>query len=361
MALSVVNTNLFLDYCARYYERLRGYSGTTYGMGESGDTERSAGAVADILAAIAATADSSIINGLYSATVDLQTASQVEKIAAQKLRNFLQQTEGLIRGLGISGVTSLSTYLAYYNTGAGGTWTALQNPAFRELYHGWRGAYPSNYNLFFEVVQAGVWRGTTYTNALAKFVVSGAGAGATTDGVAIDSTKYCGGIPAINVSSLTGNGVVTVTGTFFDPATGAVETSKTALFTITAAGHFYRDTGTPGTAATNALLIDVTTITIAAGITAGTFYVEAERPALRSGTCGADVVTNTTVGLDDSASSINDFYVGCEIATNADRYTKRTISDYDGTTKVATVSVAWATNPTASTSLFRVFRPGVPA
>lgn len=344
-----------LDELNTGYLRVLGTSGSAFGMGEPADTFGCADALDDITTAIQETADSEVQSYLLSSSLSLQARMTAKGICGTKFRPFIDRMTSHFRAQSSANYTNVETFLKYYNVTHATKWQILASEQWRDLYYAAYGVYPREYNVFQEILQ-----GSTYTNAVAKFVVSGAGAGTTTDGVAIDSTKYCGGIPKINVSSLTGNGVVTVTGIFYDPATMAIESGKTALFTITAAGHFYRDTGSPGTAATDALLIDVTTITIAAGITAGTFYVEAERPALRSGTCGADVVTATTVGLDDSASSINDFYNGYEIATNADLYTKRTISDYDGATKVVTVSVAWATNPTASTSKFRVFRPVLP-
>jgi hypothetical protein len=64
---------------------------------------------------------------------------------------------------------------------------------------------------------------------------------------------------------------------------------------------------------------------------------------------GANVTnTTTTYRLDASASSDNDYYNGMVIhipSMAATRNRVRTISDYDGTTKVATVSVAWTTAP----------------
>lgn len=69
----------------------------------------------------------------------------------------------------------------------------------------------------------------------------------------------------------------------------------------------------------------------------------------------------TTITLDTGASGDDDTYnnmlVYIESGTGADQ--ERTISDYVGSTKVATVSSAWDTNPDA-TSVFRITDPNSP-
>lgn len=64
------------------------------------------------------------------------------------------------------------------------------------------------------------------------------------------------------------------------------------------------------------------------------------------GTTGA-LGTTTTVHLGSGAVQINDYYNGMKIipTSGALAGVERTISDYDGTTRVATVSVAWASAP----------------
>ena len=289
------------------------------------------------------------VNDVSRQTSALQDRMSAVARAGEYFRTLQGRLSAHARRFGTTNYSDLETYLTYLNTAGGGTWAALQDYRWRAVYNAIKGGsvYPARNNLYFEVLQ-----GATYTNAVGKFVVSGAGAGTFTAGQTI-SSSYAGGIPKLEVSGLAGSGVVTITGTEYDPATKTATAGKTWLVTVTANGDWYDFTGTHNT---NALIVAVSNVTIAAGITAGTLYIEAERPAMRSGTCGADVVTNTTVGLDDSASSVNDYYNGLIICTDADRYTERTISDYDGTTKVATVSVAWGTNPTASVSLFRVKR-----
>jgi hypothetical protein len=62
----------------------------------------------------------------------------------------------------------------------------------------------------------------------------------------------------------------------------------------------------------------------------------------------------STITLDAAASATNDFYNGCVIMTvsGTGRWQSRIITDYDGTTKVATVNRAWAINPVSGTGFF---------
>lgn len=85
----------------------------------------------------------------------------------------------------------------------------------------------------------------------------------------------------------------------------------------------------------------------------------ADHLVMRGGTAQAGAAS--TITLDASASAVNDFYAGQQISivggTGAGQ--SRMITGYVGSTKVATVANAWATNPD-STSVFRVLAvPGV--
>jgi hypothetical protein len=256
----------------RQRERLR------EGVGESGDTLYAHGALTDLLGDITTTADSDIIGGLYSATLNSRTSTSSVRLSVNLLRPVMERTAALVRALGYS---SIEAYLEYLNVGAGGDWNGLQpGPQWRELHYQWKRAYPAISNLYFEIVEGGVFRGTTYTNALAKFVVSGAGAGTLTDGAAVDTTKYAGGLPFINASSLTGSGNVTITGTGWDPATDAITASVTWITALSGTGLTAIVPGA-GTAPADCLINNVTNISIAAGITAGTFYIEAHKPSGR--------------------------------------------------------------------------------
>lgn len=78
--------------------------------------------------------------------------------------------------------------------------------------------------------------------------------------------------------------------------------------------------------------------------------------SVRTGTAQAGGATSLT--LDAGASAVDDAYNGMHVNITAGTGSgqQRTISDYVGATKVATVSVAWTTNPDA-TSVFRITNP----
>ena len=280
MAITVNDVELFADRLCQAYERMRG--GSSYGIGVVGDTTYSYGALDDLLGDISTTADADVIGGLYSTAKAARDSTYAERIAVRQMQGILERLAGLCRAANIdSSITNIETFLTYYNTGAGGDWNALMpGPQWRELYYQWKRAYPSISNLYFEIVQGGTFRGTTYTNALAKFVVSGAGAGTLTDGAAVDTTKYAGGVGYLVVSGLAGSGNVTVTGTGWDPATGAITASSTWITSVSGDGSTAIVVGA-GTAPAGCLLNNVTNISIAAGITAGTIYVECRKPTGR--------------------------------------------------------------------------------
>ena len=78
---------------------------------------------------------------------------------------------------------------------------------------------------------------------------------------------------------------------------------------------------------------------------------------IRTGTAQAGAAQ--TITLDAGASAVDDFYNGTVILIVAGTGAQqaRVITDYDGTTKVATVAVVWATNP-ASDSEFAILASG---
>jgi hypothetical protein len=55
---------------------------------------------------------------------------------------------------------------------------------------------------------------------------------------------------------------------------------------------------------------------------------------------------------------VNDYYNNLVIGQAADVYDERTISDYDGNTLIATVSLAWTSNP--STTAYKIKRLALP-
>ncbi len=286
--IAATNLNDLLDALGRAWLKLLGSSSSGaskangFGLGELSGTYGAYDAVSDAMTALAAIGSADVAGDLLPVGNRYRDSLSTAAIFGAKTKAFLAAIDRHCARFGGANYSNLETYLKYLNTGGGGTWTALQDGlAWRDLYYAVKGAYPSNYNCYYEVLQ-----GTTdaeahlSTNALGKFLVSGAGAGAFTDGVAIDSTKYAGGVGSLKVSGLAGSGNVTVTGIGFDPATRAVTTSKTWITSVTGNGDTAIVVGA-GTAPANCLLIDVTNVSIAAGITAGTIYVEAKRPSGR--------------------------------------------------------------------------------
>lgn len=71
--------------------------------------------------------------------------------------------------------------------------------------------------------------------------------------------------------------------------------------------------------------------------------------SIESGTAQAGA--STTITLESGESSVDDFYKGriIELTGGTGAKQARKITDYDGTTKVATVDSAWATNPSSDT------------
>lgn len=71
----------------------------------------------------------------------------------------------------------------------------------------------------------------------------------------------------------------------------------------------------------------------------------------------AQAATGTTITLAAGASAVDDFYVGAVISADGPGETQyRRVTDYNGTTKVATVNLAWTTQP--STDSNYIVSPG---
>lgn len=279
MAFTLTRLNKNIDRFCQFYERLRGSYDTAgiYGMGEEGWSYGAAGALADYRADMISAADNSELNALLQQANSAMDACSAVAKALAVIRGSLIKNEGLVRGLAVAdGVNSIETYLTYYNTGAGGTWTALQPPQWRELFYQWKRVYPAVSNVYYEVLQAGTFRGTTFTNALRKLIV---GTG-TTAGETVDHTKYCGGIPQVYCSTFNGSSdTVTVTGTEFNRTTGLTTAGVTWTFTVNATGRFAR---VGGTASADSLIVACSNISAGANITASSvIYAECRRPTSR--------------------------------------------------------------------------------
>jgi len=174
--------------------------------------------------------------------------------------------------------SSLQTYLTYLNINAT-PWQCLMDAYFYDLYLGITGRAPTANNVYFEVLQgASSVADHLYTNALGKRIVGSS----FVDGVAIDTTKYAGGLPYLVWTGVTGSGIVTITGDSLNPTTGIIATGVTWLYTVSTASGSAALSTSGGTAPNNALISNVTAMSMAAGLTVGTFYVEARRPSGRS-------------------------------------------------------------------------------
>ena len=80
-------------------------------------------------------------------------------------------------------------------------------------------------------------------------------------------------------------------------------------------------------------------------------------PLLLTSDNAGEYNSTTTINLGSSASAIDDFYNGCIVYVygGTGNGQVRKITDYVGSTKLATVHVAWATNPDATSDL-KVYR-----
>lgn len=265
--------NAFMDECIRYYLKMLGTSGSGYGMGIKNGAWGAAGAATNLDTLLLSMTDTEPIAALIDQVRELRDRTDGATVASGYLTPPIGALQAHVVAQQITDVTDLESYLKRLNVLLGSKWGALQDPNWRDIWFNVSGGvYPEEYNLYFEVLQ-----GATYPNALRKLVV---GTGETA-GFAIDSSKYAGGFPKLNVSGLTGSDTVTVTGTAYDPATMAVATSKTWTASVTGNGVVALAPGGGSPAPADSLIVAAGAIAAGAGITAGTIYVEAHRPAGR--------------------------------------------------------------------------------
>lgn len=258
-----------LDGICLGYSKLVGTSGSGYGLSEPDGTYGVADAAGDTVTAIAGFTD-------VNPKVDLLATFNQWKDSLSSLTYYGEKARPILRkltkhALDRGGYSTFDAFLTYLNTGDATKWQALAPSNWRDIHYKALGVYPAVNNLYFELLQ-----GTTYTNGLRKLVVSGAVQTAGTD---IDSTKYAGAVPYLKASGITGSGVVTVTGTQYDPATKTTTAGKTWTATVSGNGDFALAVGT---ASANSLIVAVSSISAAAGLTAGTIYAEAHRPSGRT-------------------------------------------------------------------------------
>lgn len=129
---------------------------------------------------------------------------------------------------------------------------------------------------------------------------------------------------------------------FFDVATPVFTSAS-----VNQTGDSYARIDTNGSGLTSLAQSSVWTSTLAASLS-----------PIRSNTAQAG--SSTTITLDASASSVTDFYVPCGIyltgGTGAGQF--KTIDEYNGTTKVATISEPWYVTPD-NTTTFAIRPEGV--
>ncbi len=136
-------------------------------------------------------------------------------------------------------------------------------------------------------------------------------------------------------------------GTFADATNEATEIA-------TSSGMYYLDL-IATELDTRSTAIIVKTATAGAKTTPMTLYPK-RLPVIRTGTAQAGAAS--TITLDSGASANDDFYVGCIVNITNDSPAgvlgqARFITDYVGSTKVATIEGTWGTNP-SSASTFEV-------
>lgn len=341
--------------------RVVSLSGQTYGMGEPLGGYGAASPMASLVSDILKANDEDVEKVLLRAGISARDRlSGIVRLSAELTGFFDALGRHAKAKQPVAAVIDLDSLMTYYNVTHPTKWQLLAHPYWYTLFRNIKrlASNPTRNNVYFECLKGGSYLGATFANAVAKYVVTGAGTGTLTDGADIktDYSWSCGGIPVLNFFSgwAGASATITVTGDFFDPATQAVETGKTCLFTsVSANGRYYRGAG--GTAAADALLLNVTSISVGVGITAGTLYIEAERPALNAGTSTSG--SSTTIALAVGSSAIDDFYTGLYVGQAADKYEPRLITGYVGSTRVATVA-AWTSAP--STTAYRVLRPQLP-
>ena len=88
----------------------------------------------------------------------------------------------------------------------------------------------------------------------------------------------------------------------------------------------------------------------ATAVTVGQIIRPKQLTSVRAGTAQAGAAS--TITLDAGASAVDDFYNGLFVRTNGGTGPgqARLITDYVGSTKVATVAFAWETNPSSNTT-----------
>ena len=254
------------DLCSEWNQAV-GTNSSGYGVGHTGDTNTAYGKAGTYMTDASAV-DIDILRYLASANAaNHQAKVDIYNWSKMIHAPLLGDWTAAINAAGSATINNIEKFAKYWNYGSGGPWHCLMNPIFREIHFAVYTTYPSASNVFYEVLQ-----GSRFGNALGKLVGS-----TFTDGVAIDSTKYAGGVAyARSSGSVSGSpGTISVTGVW----------RKTDGTTATGVGTVAW--GLPANPYaltppfTNALLLDVTNITCSGSVGADTVWIEAWRPTGR--------------------------------------------------------------------------------
>ncbi len=270
--ITAAGINAILDHSVQLYARIIGTQASGQGAGVAGQAWGAAQSAGSISTALLALTDLDPVADLVKPVGELLKTVDGAGIAANHLAPLLSSLQRHVIRFGIPDVNNLDLFLRYLNTGTVTKWTGLQHPLWRDLALRWNpNITPEPCNLYFEVLQ-----GATYANALARLTIGSA----MVPGHSI-AAEYAGGFGQLRVSGLSGSGVVTVTGTAFDPATRSTVAARTWTATVNANGVVALAPGGGSAAPADSLIKSVSAISAAVGISAGVIYVEAARPAGR--------------------------------------------------------------------------------
>ena len=140
---------------------------------------------------------------------DLQRYASIQKVVNNCFRKPLLGLKQVCKNsgnyLGVSSITDTNSFGSYYNTGTGGTYTALASPDFALLY----------------LTMFGVWLtpSNVYSPAVESFGTYAAGSSTFTQKMVVNNL-YFAGCPVLNLTGLVGGGSSGTTGTIYVTVSG---------------------------------------------------------------------------------------------------------------------------------------------
>ena len=260
---------------AAAYIATRGTVGSGYGVGDESLAIGSDWGLSRKIRDLQALLFTALPSGLAASDLALtllpntNTAVQKSGTALCKLlfRDLFNGLKQVCYQAGISGVTDVDSFSAYNNTGAGGPYAALMAPEFLTLYNIVYGKNPSATNVYAPAV-----------SSIGTVVVVASTPGSPGSLNPIDTSTYAGAAVAnVVVTGFAGTtAIITVTGQA-RTSSGTLVSSRTWTVSVTGNGTF---TLVPTIAGD--LVTSVTSMAVAAGITAGTFAIGCAVPAGRT-------------------------------------------------------------------------------